>query len=132
MDPRNAENFLNLAAALKILLARSIDISELLSTQKLLQTFLDGFMMVKVTHKHAGIPCLLSKAADSIFAEDFYLQDKNIRMLVEMGHSGDGCKLNRIFADAPGNRNLLKIRHVLFEVNVTPLCQSHFLTIAAL
>ncbi len=57
MDPRDADNFLNLAAALKILLARSIDISELSRAQKLLQTFLDGFMTVKVTRKHAGIPC---------------------------------------------------------------------------
>ncbi|PSS36932.1 hypothetical protein PHLCEN_2v1223 [Hermanssonia centrifuga] len=76
--------------------------------------------------------CLLSKAAESIFANDFYLQDKNVCTLVEMGHSDNGHKLNGIFVDSPDNHNLLKIHHVLFEVNVTPLHQSHLLTIAAL
>ncbi len=43
MDPRDADNFLKLAAALKILLARSIALSELDRAQELLQGFLDGF-----------------------------------------------------------------------------------------
>ncbi len=43
MDRRDADNFLKLAAALKILLARSIALSELDRAQELLQGFLDGF-----------------------------------------------------------------------------------------
>ena len=46
MHPNDAHNFLNLAAALKILLARSIEIKDLPEAQELLQAFLDGFLEV--------------------------------------------------------------------------------------
>lgn len=47
MHSADADNFLSLAAALKILLARSIELEELPRAQELLQTYLLGFLKVR-------------------------------------------------------------------------------------
>ncbi|PSR70650.1 hypothetical protein PHLCEN_2v13455 [Hermanssonia centrifuga] len=57
MHPRDADNFLSLAAALKILLARSIEIADLDRAQELLQDFLDGFMEARLDAMITQFPC---------------------------------------------------------------------------
>ena len=48
MQPADADNFLSLAATLKVLLARSVDIDELPRAQELLQNYLRGFLKVRI------------------------------------------------------------------------------------
>ncbi len=57
MHLRDADNFLSLAAALKILLARSIEIADLDRAQELLQDFLDGFMEARLDAMITQFPC---------------------------------------------------------------------------
>ena len=49
MHPNDADNFLSFSAAMKIILARSIDISELPRAKELLQQYLHGYHEVWYT-----------------------------------------------------------------------------------
>lgn len=46
MHNQDANNFLSLAAAMKILLARTVDVADLPRARQLLQNYLDGFLEV--------------------------------------------------------------------------------------
>lgn len=50
MHNQDADNFLSLAAAMKILLARTIDIKDLERARHLLQDYLHGFFKVSLHH----------------------------------------------------------------------------------
>ncbi|PSR70498.1 hypothetical protein PHLCEN_2v13649 [Hermanssonia centrifuga] len=58
--------------------------------------------------------CLLGQAAEALFARDYEVLERNVRILVDMGRSGDGRKLKGIYTDTD-HGSLLKLRHVLFE-----------------
>ncbi|GJE84480.1 hypothetical protein PsYK624_005560 [Phanerochaete sordida] len=50
MQSQDADNFLSLAAAMKILLARTIDVKDLPRARELLQDYLDGFLKMHPDH----------------------------------------------------------------------------------
>lgn len=75
MHPRDADNFLNLAAAMKILLARSIDRADLPRARELLTEYLSGLQEVRLSEfmTSADDACALQIRPDIIKPNHHYV-----------------------------------------------------------